>query len=88
MLGTVEAIPTNDLAIDMALNFLPSLEKMLIPSVGAIYYAPHNTIVDGTIDVGFSVSTENNVSLLGGLKALRYYLVVGKVGFQLCAYVK
>jgi len=49
---------------------------MVIPTVGGVYYAPHNTIVRENEDAGFAVSTENNVSLLGGLKALRYLLVV------------
>jgi len=42
---------------------------MYIGKVHAVYYAPHNTYsYDGTAE--FQVSTENNVSLLGGLKML------------------
>jgi len=73
--GSVAAIPSSDLAVTMALNILPSLTKSIAPN-GAVYYAPQNTLASETHDVGFSVSTENNVSLLSGLKALRYYLVV------------
>jgi len=58
----------------MALDFLPSLNVMFLPNVGGVYYAPHNTIVYLGHDEGFQVSTENNVSLLGGLRALKEIL--------------
>jgi len=71
--GSVAAIPDNDISITLGLNFLPSLPKMLT-SVGALYYSPKNTIAFNNSDTGFTVSTENNVSLLAGLKMLRYVL--------------
>jgi len=71
--GSVAAIPSNDLSIQMAINFLPSLVKQLSP-IGAVYYAPKNTLAYGDRDAGFDISTENNISLLGGLKMLRYIL--------------
>jgi len=70
--GSVTSIPANDLGIQMALDFLPSLVKMLSPN-GAVFYAPNNTL-NGGRDMGKDVSTENNVSLLAGLKMLRYIL--------------
>jgi len=69
----VSAIPSNDISITMALNFLPSLTKMISPN-GAVYYSPKNTIGFNSTDTGFTVSTENQVSLLAGLKMLRYVL--------------
>lgn len=49
---------------------------MFIPSIGAVGYAPYNTLKDPHTDMGFEVSLENNISLLGGLKALAYILQV------------
>jgi len=46
---------------------------MLSP-IGAVYYSPKNTISFNNSDTGYSVSTENNVSLMAGLKMLRYVL--------------
>jgi len=70
--GSVEQIPKDFVSIKVALDFLPSVEKMLIPELGAVYYAPKNTLKTATYDFGWDVSTENNISLLAGLKALRY----------------
>jgi len=71
--GSITAIPATDISITGALNFLPSLTKMMT-SIGAVSYSPKNTIGFNNSDSGYSVSTENNVSLLGGLKMLRYIL--------------
>jgi hypothetical protein len=71
--GSVTAIPDTDISITLALNFLPSLTKMLSPN-GGIYYSPKNTISFNNTDTGYSISTENNVSLFAGLKMLRYVL--------------
>jgi len=56
----------------MALGLLPSLLKQM-SAVGAVHYAPKNTLT-GAYDVGYDVSTENNVSVLSGLLMLRYLL--------------
>jgi len=77
--GSVEAIPADDLSITMATDLLKSLQRMIVPNVGAIYYAPNNVIVSATKDAGFDVSTENNISLLGGLKMLRYIFTVKSI---------
>jgi len=62
-------IPQTSIELSFALDFVLSLEKMYIPKIRAVYYAPHNTYsYDGTAE--FQVSTENNVSLLAGLKML------------------
>jgi hypothetical protein len=71
--GSATAIPDNDISITMALNFLSSLPRMQT-STGAVSYSPYNTLTFGNYDTGYDVSTENNVSLLGGLKMLRYIL--------------
>jgi len=71
--GSVSAIPDNDIGIQMAIDFLPSLDSMLTP-VGAVYYSPRNVLGYGNADVGDDISTENNISLLAGLKMLRFIL--------------
>jgi len=50
------------------------VEKMLIPLYGAVYYAPRNTWDATDPQIGDSISTENNASLLAGLKMLLYIL--------------
>jgi len=70
--GTIQAIPVDDMAFKIAVNFLESLPIMVEPSVGGLYYSPKNTLMTPTLDTGFNLSVENNVSLLGGLKALLY----------------
>lgn len=70
--GSTKAIPDSDISIRMALTYLPSLMKMMT-SVGAVGYAPKNTLNMGK-DFGYDVSTENNFSLLAGLKMLREIL--------------
>lgn len=62
----------------MATNFVASLPSMVVPGIGAIWYSPKNTLDYGDVDLGYTVATENNVSLLAGLKMLRYILVVHK----------
>jgi len=71
--GTVAAIPNDDISITMALSFLVSLPRMVSP-VGGVYYSPKNNLGFNNYDSGFDVSTENNISLLAGLKMLRYVL--------------
>jgi hypothetical protein len=75
-------IPSNDLSLNMALNFLPSLMKMRTP-IGGVAYAPINTLNydEHDTDGGYGVSTENNISLLAGLKMLRY--ILSKNGYHL-----
>jgi len=70
----INAIPDNSGAFTLALAFIPALEKMLIPKYGAVYYAPRNTYDQFDKDVGSTVSTENNISLLAGLKMLLHVL--------------
>jgi hypothetical protein len=70
--GTISAIPSDDFSIALALRLLPSLKKSLT-CIGGVSYAPYNTF-NGERDTGFDVSTENNASLLGGLKMLKYLL--------------
>jgi len=71
---TVQNIPNDHISILMAIKFLTSLEKMFIQGVGGVYYAPKNTLTYGDYDMGYEVSIENNISLLAGLKALRFIL--------------
>jgi len=67
--GGTSRIPQNSVELSFALDFVLSLQKMYIIQIFAFYYAPHNTYSqDGTAE--FQVSTENNVSLLAGLKML------------------
>jgi len=71
MAGSISGIPRN--FIDFSVSFLPSLQKMQIPSLGAIYYAPHNTF--GTdYKKGSEISTENQISTLAGLQLLKQVL--------------
>eukprot|EP01126_Amoeba_proteus_P024943 TRINITY_DN2499_c0_g2_i1.p1 TRINITY_DN2499_c0_g2~~TRINITY_DN2499_c0_g2_i1.p1 ORF type:complete len:558 (+),score=100.70 TRINITY_DN2499_c0_g2_i1:147-1676(+) len=77
--GSIQAIPNDDIAIQTALNFVQSLPSMVEPTSGGLFYAPKNTLVNSTYDLGFTLSLENNVSLLGGLKALRYLLLVKNI---------
>jgi hypothetical protein len=64
----------------MALNILPSLVKVLRPN-GAVAFSPNNTL-NGNRDSGYDVSTENNASLLGGLKMLRYIFTTKGIYFD------
>eukprot|EP01125_Pyxidicula_operculata_P022084 TRINITY_DN8870_c0_g1_i1.p1 TRINITY_DN8870_c0_g1~~TRINITY_DN8870_c0_g1_i1.p1 ORF type:complete len:535 (+),score=91.76 TRINITY_DN8870_c0_g1_i1:1324-2928(+) len=83
--GIINSIPDNDLTITMAMNILPTIVKMQSP-MGAIFYSPRNTIAkprgESTIDYGYDVSLENNISLLAGLKALRLVLVTKNINVQ------
>ena len=59
----------------LALDFLASLKRMVAGASGGVYFCPRNTYYGSTgVDIGSLVSTENNASLLAGLKALRYLL--------------
>eukprot|EP01121_Diplochlamys_sp_Union-15-3_P018287 TRINITY_DN6630_c0_g1_i2.p1 TRINITY_DN6630_c0_g1~~TRINITY_DN6630_c0_g1_i2.p1 ORF type:complete len:529 (-),score=60.96 TRINITY_DN6630_c0_g1_i2:32-1618(-) len=69
--GNVNAIPDSDLTL--SLNYIPSLSKMMINTIGAIHYAPYNTwSMDGL--AGNEISTENQASTLAGLRMLEYIL--------------
>eukprot|EP01129_Flabellula_baltica_P007565 TRINITY_DN2964_c0_g1_i1.p1 TRINITY_DN2964_c0_g1~~TRINITY_DN2964_c0_g1_i1.p1 ORF type:complete len:529 (+),score=83.81 TRINITY_DN2964_c0_g1_i1:3-1589(+) len=69
--GSIQAMPLSDLY--MSLDYIKSLKQMLIPSIGAIYYAPHNTY--GVIkQSGETISTENQASTLAGLLMLKHIL--------------
>eukprot|EP00854_Cymbomonas_tetramitiformis_P015545 gene15545-18426_t len=72
--GKADEIPDDSFALVLASNFLPAVRKLLIPNVGCVHYTAHNSYGDTDPDVGGLVSTENNGSLLAGLKALRYVL--------------
>eukprot|EP00756_Hemistasia_phaeocysticola_P062560 Hpha_TRINITY_DN6004_c0_g1::TRINITY_DN6004_c0_g1_i1::g.63358::m.63358 len=66
--------------IRLARAVLPALVAMRVGTDPAssfgqpVYYAPHNAQVGGNPDSGRSVSTENQASLLAGLKAFRWLL--------------
>jgi len=77
--GTIQAIPVDDMAFKIALNFLQSLPNMVEPSVGGLYYSPKNTLTDPTTDLGFNLSLENNISLLSGLNALLHVFQVRNI---------
>jgi len=62
--------------MQLATTFLTAVSVMTLPN-GAVYYAPYNTYNDNDPDVGATVSVENNVSLLGGLKML-YTIILTK----------
>jgi len=68
--GSINAIPADDMAFKLALNFVQSLSSMVEAQTGGIYYSPKNTLLDPHTDAGFNLSVENNSSLLAGLKAL------------------
>eukprot|EP01123_Difflugia_compressa_P000736 TRINITY_DN10854_c0_g1_i1.p1 TRINITY_DN10854_c0_g1~~TRINITY_DN10854_c0_g1_i1.p1 ORF type:complete len:531 (-),score=76.73 TRINITY_DN10854_c0_g1_i1:21-1613(-) len=72
--GSATSIPDTDISITMGINFLASLPRM-VTSVGGVSYSPKNNMGFQNSDGGFDVSTENNVSLLAGLKMLKYVLV-------------
>jgi len=72
--GGIASIPVDDMSLQLALNFLKSLPAMVEPTSQGLYYSPKNTLLNPTTDLGFTISVENNVSLLGGLKMLRYIL--------------
>jgi len=80
--GSAVAIPNNDLSINMAVSFIPSLVKMK-STIGGVYYAPKNTLAFANKDMGFDISTENNISLLGGLKMLRYVLTQKNIHLEI-----
>eukprot|EP01120_Amphizonella_sp_Union-15-10_P015757 TRINITY_DN815_c0_g1_i1.p1 TRINITY_DN815_c0_g1~~TRINITY_DN815_c0_g1_i1.p1 ORF type:complete len:551 (-),score=100.74 TRINITY_DN815_c0_g1_i1:31-1641(-) len=69
----IQAIPDSDLMLP--LNFLPSLVQMLVPSIGAVHYAPYNTWSFSGID-DTSISSENQISVLSGLASLLHLLKV------------
>jgi hypothetical protein len=68
--NNINAIPDNCPEMQLAINLIPAFEAMQIPLIGAVHYAPHNTFYFGQPNIGSSVSTENNASLLSGLKML------------------
>ncbi|MBU1417488.1 MAG: hypothetical protein KKD01_09255 [Proteobacteria bacterium] len=64
-------VPLQDLAVQNALDILPTFAAMQSPS-GALYYAPTGTVAnqgDQLVDP-YAVSVENNFSLYAGLKIL------------------
>jgi len=70
----IDNIPDNDPAFELAFEFVPAVEAMLIVTNGGVYYAPRNTWDGADLAIGDSVSTENAASLLAGLKMLLYIL--------------
>jgi len=70
----ISNIPDDSSAFTLAFNFIPAVEKMLVAGYGSVYYAPRNTWDALDPAIGDTISTENNVSLLAGLKMLLYIL--------------
>jgi hypothetical protein len=71
----IPSIPDDGPEMKLAIQFLPAVIAMKNNKSGGIYYAPRNTYDFYNPDIGSSVSTENNASLLAGLKALRYAIL-------------
>jgi hypothetical protein len=65
-------VPLHDLAVQNALDLLPTFAAMQSPS-GAVYYAPAGTVVNqgDQLTNPYEVAVENNFSLYAGLKILR-----------------
>eukprot|EP01065_Artemidia_motanka_P042916 TRINITY_DN583_c0_g1_i1.p1 TRINITY_DN583_c0_g1~~TRINITY_DN583_c0_g1_i1.p1 ORF type:complete len:765 (+),score=242.05 TRINITY_DN583_c0_g1_i1:101-2395(+) len=61
-------------AVLLAKNFVVGLRSMKVGDLGAFYYAPHNAYFRSNMNAGSTVSTENQASLLAGLKAFQYVL--------------
>lgn len=61
------------IATQLLTDYLPALQQMFIPSINAIYYAPHNTY-STNFTADFEISTENQASTLAGLKAALYFM--------------
>jgi len=74
--GGADKIPDNDLSISLATSFVRSLPQMKVPQIGGLFYSPMNTLADPTHDLGITVSTENNISVLAALKQLLVVLNV------------
>lgn len=81
-LGTIQAIPADDMAFKIAINFVQSLPTMVNSQTGGLYYSPKNTLANLQTDLGYNLSIENNASLMGGLKALLHILQVRSTSFQ------
>jgi len=47
----------------------------MVTTIGAVAYSPKNTITFNNYDTGYDFAIENNVSLMAGLKMLRYILM-------------
>eukprot|EP01102_Stenamoeba_stenopodia_P012547 TRINITY_DN397_c0_g1_i1.p1 TRINITY_DN397_c0_g1~~TRINITY_DN397_c0_g1_i1.p1 ORF type:complete len:536 (-),score=132.58 TRINITY_DN397_c0_g1_i1:167-1774(-) len=71
--GSVNQIPANSPAYTLLQDYLPSLQQMFIPSINAIYYAPHNTWSFNNMS-DYEISTENQASTLAGLKAALFVM--------------
>eukprot|EP00759_Apiculatamorpha_spiralis_P050691 PhF_6_TR4865/c0_g1_i1/m.6824 len=67
--GGQQPVPDSSLELIMAANFVSTaLPSIQAGNSGAFYYGPHNMwSMDGS-DSGYSISTENQASLLAGLK--------------------
>eukprot|EP00756_Hemistasia_phaeocysticola_P016988 Hpha_TRINITY_DN15509_c0_g7::TRINITY_DN15509_c0_g7_i1::g.105923::m.105923 len=68
------AIPDNCAEMTLAADLVPTLMAMRVGYLGAIYYAPRNTVSAGNKNAGSTVSIENQASTLAGLKAFRWVL--------------
>eukprot|EP01062_Namystynia_karyoxenos_P022995 TRINITY_DN18842_c0_g1_i2.p1 TRINITY_DN18842_c0_g1~~TRINITY_DN18842_c0_g1_i2.p1 ORF type:complete len:686 (+),score=110.36 TRINITY_DN18842_c0_g1_i2:36-2093(+) len=68
------AVDVHGPVLALGKRIIPTLKAMRVGNTGAVYYAPGNTWVGGNANPGSSVSTENQVSLLAGLRALRWLL--------------
>jgi len=72
--GRAARIPPDAPELLLALDFVASLPAMVAGTSGGVYFCPRNTYYGVNVDVGSLVSTENNASLLAGLRALRFLL--------------
>lgn len=71
--GVYDNIPDDHPCFVLGIPFLSALSKMSIGKTGAYYFTPRNTwfgFSDESMNIGSSLSIENQGSLLGGLKML------------------
>jgi len=77
--GDISKITDDDVGLKLATSIIPALKKLQVGDLGCVHYSPHNVWDRYDPDVGSTVSTENQVSLLAGLKAL-HHLIQSKPG--------
>lgn len=62
--------------LKLAIDFVGAVKLLRAGDTGSMYFCPRNTYYGSLrADIGSQVSTENSVSTLAGLKALRYLLM-------------
>lgn len=67
-------VPANSTEIQLATRIIPALLAMRAGDTGGVYYAPHGVNITGNPNAASSVSTENQASLLAGLRAFQWVL--------------